>query len=95
MPDIEAAIRRVPIFGEAGMKRVYHGAIAYTPDGNPILGPALVLKISGSMKGTAWVLPQLEVLVGSWPNGLSRENQQSICWVLIRAVTVITQLRGI
>ncbi|MEM6496136.1 MAG: FAD-dependent oxidoreductase [Pseudomonadota bacterium] len=40
MPHIESAIRRVPIFGEAGIKRVYNGAIAYTPDGNPIVGPA-------------------------------------------------------
>ena len=44
MPHIESAIRRVPIFGEAGIKRVYNGAIAYTPDGNPIVGPAWDLK---------------------------------------------------
>jgi dimethylglycine dehydrogenase len=40
MPHIESAIRRVPIFAEAGMKEVYNGAIAYTPDGSPIVGPA-------------------------------------------------------
>ena len=39
-PHIEAAINRVPAFGEVGMKQVYNGAIAYTPDGNPIVGPA-------------------------------------------------------
>ena len=39
-PHIEAAMNRVPAFGEVGMKRVYNGAIAYTPDGNPIVGPA-------------------------------------------------------
>ncbi len=39
-PHIESAIRRVPIFGEAGIKQVYNGAIAYTPDGSPIIGPA-------------------------------------------------------
>lgn len=39
-PHIEAAIMRVPAFGEVGMKKVYNGAIAYTPDGNPIIGPA-------------------------------------------------------
>ena len=39
-PHIEAAINRVPIFGEAGVKEVYNGAIAYTPDGGPIVGPA-------------------------------------------------------
>ena len=40
VPHIESAIRRVPIFEELGIKRVYNGAIAYTPDGSPIIGPA-------------------------------------------------------
>lgn len=40
MPYIETAIARVPAFGEVGIKKVYNGAIAYTPDGNPIIGPA-------------------------------------------------------
>lgn len=40
MPHIESAIARVPIFEEMGIKKVYNGAIAYTPDGNPIVGPA-------------------------------------------------------
>ncbi len=39
-PHIEAAISRVPAFAEVGIKQVYNGAIAYTPDGNPIVGPA-------------------------------------------------------
>jgi dimethylglycine dehydrogenase len=39
-PYIEAAIRRVPAFAEVGIKRIYNGAIAYTPDGSPIIGPA-------------------------------------------------------
>ena len=39
-PHIEAAIRRVPAFGEVGIKKVYNGAIQYTPDGSPIVGPA-------------------------------------------------------
>jgi dimethylglycine dehydrogenase len=41
---IEAAINRVPAFGEAGIKQVYNGAIAYTPDGSPIIGPAWGLR---------------------------------------------------
>ncbi len=40
MPHIETAIARVPAFGEVGVKKVYNGAIAYTPDGSPIVGPA-------------------------------------------------------
>lgn len=44
MPHIETAIARVPAFGEVGIKKVYNGAIAYTPDGSPIVGPAPGLK---------------------------------------------------
>ena len=40
MLHIEAAMARVPAFAEVGFKQVYNGAIAYTPDGNPIIGPA-------------------------------------------------------
>lgn len=43
-PHIEACIKRVPAFGEVGVKQIYNGAIAYTPDGNPIVGPAWGLK---------------------------------------------------
>ena len=43
-PHIEGAIHRVPAFGEVGVKKVYNGAICYTPDGNPIIGPAWGLK---------------------------------------------------
>jgi len=43
-PHIDAAIARVPAFGEVGAKRIYNGAIAYTPDGSPIVGPAWGLK---------------------------------------------------
>ena len=43
-PYILSAIARVPAFGELGIKKVYNGAIAYTPDGSPIVGPAPGLK---------------------------------------------------
>jgi dimethylglycine dehydrogenase len=39
-PYIETAIARVPAFGELGIKKIYNGAIAYTPDGSPVIGPA-------------------------------------------------------
>ncbi|QUD88679.1 GcvT family protein [Phenylobacterium montanum] len=39
-PHIEAAIARVPAFAEVGIKKIFNGAIAYTPDGSPIVGPA-------------------------------------------------------
>ena len=44
MPHVEAAVNRVPAFAEVGIKEIYNGAIAYTPDGNPIVGPAWDLK---------------------------------------------------
>lgn len=44
MPHIETAVARVPAFGEVGIKKIYNGAIAYTPDGSPIIGPAPGLK---------------------------------------------------
>jgi len=43
-PHIESAYHRVPVFKEVGVKKVYNGAICYTPDGNPIVGPAWGLK---------------------------------------------------
>jgi len=44
LPHIEGAYHRVPAFKEVGVKKVYNGAICYTPDGNPIVGPAWGLK---------------------------------------------------
>jgi dimethylglycine dehydrogenase len=43
-PIIEGAIARVPALGTAGIKRVVNGAITYTPDGNPMLGPVRGLR---------------------------------------------------
>ena len=34
-------MKRVPAFGEAGIKTINNGPIAYTPDGCPLLGPVL------------------------------------------------------
>jgi dimethylglycine dehydrogenase len=37
---IERACGRVPLLASAGVKKVVHGPIPYTPDGNPLIGPA-------------------------------------------------------
>lgn len=37
---IELAVGRVPLLGQGGVKRVVNGPIPYTPDGNPLIGPA-------------------------------------------------------
>ena len=43
-PHILAAGDRVPLFADAGIKQTVNGPIAYTPDGNPIIGPAWGLR---------------------------------------------------
>ena len=43
MPHVEAAIARVPSFEKAGIKDIVNGPISYTPDGNPMVGPAFGL----------------------------------------------------
>jgi len=37
--NLDKVIERVPAFGAAGLKQVIHGAICYTPDALPLLGP--------------------------------------------------------
>ncbi|MEO1138457.1 MAG: FAD-dependent oxidoreductase [Pseudomonadota bacterium] len=37
---IEAAMKRVPALGEGGVKSVINGPITFSPDGNPLIGPA-------------------------------------------------------
>ena len=58
MPHIESAIHRVPAFAEVGVKKVYNGAIAYTPDGSPIIGPAWDLPNFWRMRAIASVSRQ-------------------------------------
>ena len=44
MPHVEAAMYRVPSFENAGIKDIVNGPISYTPDGNPMVGPAFGLE---------------------------------------------------
>ena len=39
-PILEAAMRRLPVLGEMGLQRIINGPIPFSPDGEPILGPA-------------------------------------------------------
>lgn len=39
-PIIEAAMARIPALGSAGVKSVINGPITFTPDANPLIGPA-------------------------------------------------------
>jgi dimethylglycine dehydrogenase len=40
---VEAAMARVPALARAGVQRIVNGPITYTPDGNPLVGPAFGL----------------------------------------------------
>ena len=39
-PYVERVLERMPIWADAGIKRIVCGAIPHTPDSNPLLGPA-------------------------------------------------------
>ncbi|MEX2629233.1 MAG: FAD-dependent oxidoreductase [Tistlia sp.] len=43
LPHVEACMRRVPSFENAGIKDIVNGPISYCPDGNPMVGPAFGL----------------------------------------------------
>ncbi len=36
---LEAAFKRYPVLGRAGMKRIINGPFTFAPDGNPLVGP--------------------------------------------------------
>ncbi|MGH6720293.1 MAG: glycine cleavage T C-terminal barrel domain-containing protein, partial [Alphaproteobacteria bacterium] len=44
LPYIERVFKRMPVYANAGIKRIVNGAIPHSPDGNPLLGPAAGLR---------------------------------------------------
>lgn len=44
MPHVDACIKSVPSFANAPIKDIVNGPIAYTPDGNPVVGEAFTQK---------------------------------------------------
>jgi dimethylglycine dehydrogenase len=57
-PWLERAIERMPIFGDAGIRKVINGAIPHTPDGAPLLGPAAGLENFWMCCGTSFGIAQ-------------------------------------
>jgi dimethylglycine dehydrogenase len=57
-PWLERALERMPIFGEAGIRRVINGAIPHTPDSAPLLGPAPGLRNYWMCCGTSFGIAQ-------------------------------------
>ena len=55
---LEIAMERMPIFANVGIRRIFHGAIPDTPDGNMLLGPAPGLRnywcCCGTQMGIGW-----------------------------------------
>ena len=58
MPWLQHAMERIPIFEDAGIKRVVCGAIAHTPDGGPLLGPVAGLKNFWNCCGASFGIAQ-------------------------------------
>ncbi|HMA00284.1 MAG TPA: FAD-dependent oxidoreductase, partial [Steroidobacteraceae bacterium] len=57
-PWLERAIERMPVFGDAGIRKVINGAIPHTPDGAPLLGPAPGLENFWMCCGTSFGIAQ-------------------------------------
>ena len=53
LPWLDLAARRIPAFGEAGIKRVVSGPITHTPDSGYLMGPAPGLKNYWMCVGTS------------------------------------------
>lgn len=39
LPELSIGFERFPVLAETGIRRWVHGAMAFTPDGNPLVGP--------------------------------------------------------
>lgn len=52
-PIMLAAMERVPAAASAGLKRVINGPITFTPDGNPLIGPAFGLDGAWLLTGSS------------------------------------------
>ena len=53
LPIMEKAMARVPALGHAGIKRIVHGPITFTPDGGPLIGPAFGLPNAWLLTGSS------------------------------------------
>jgi dimethylglycine dehydrogenase len=50
---VAAAMERVPAFAEAGIKTIVNGPITFTPDANPLIGPAFDLDNAYLLTGSS------------------------------------------
>jgi len=52
-PIVALAMERVPALAEAGIKTIVNGPITFTPDGNPLIGPAFALDNTWLLTGSS------------------------------------------
>ena len=70
MPWLEQAMDRMPVLANLGIRRVVHGAISHSPDGNPLIGP-----VAGTPN--YWCCCGTQIGIG-WGPGLTRALAQWI-----------------
>ncbi len=69
MPWLERVMDRVPIFANAGVVKVFNGAIAHTPDDNPLVGPAPGVRNFWLSCGSSIGIAQGGDVGNTWLNG--------------------------
>ena len=79
-PHIEAAINRVPMFGRAGIKDCVNGPISYTPDGNPLIGPAYGLPNFWLAEGFSFGITAAGGAGWQLAGWIARASPPSTCW---------------
>ena len=52
-PIVEAAMKRVPALAEGGIRTIVNGPITFTPDANPLIGPAFDLPNAWLLTGSS------------------------------------------
>ena len=50
---VSLAARRIPAFGSAGIKNIVNGPITFTPDANPLIGPAFGVRNAWLLTGSS------------------------------------------
>ena len=94
-PDIDAiadiaalAMARVPAAGEGGIKRVVNGPITFTPDANPLIGPAFDLDHAWLLTGSS-----MAVAPGAcWRSGWRAVNRRWMRWRSMRVGSAATPI---
>ena len=89
-PIVNAALQRIPSLGHAGIKTVVNGPITFTPDANPLIGPADGLQnawlLTGSSMGVmegggaGWFLAQWMTNGAPPMNALSVDSRRFGPW---------------